>query len=216
MRTRSRTVALLLFDEVELLDVAAMLAVLSSAGRKWNWRPFKVLTVAKAPGRITTRNQLVIEAEHALDACPGPELLILPGGYGARRALEDSTLVDWVQKAGQSAELVLAVGHGALLAARAGLADGQDVAVPTDARELLIEEAPLARPDTDAPGVVGSSKLLSAARSAAALELALAAVKRLLGQGQALGVAAALGIDTDKPPPLLIEVGSEPPAGRGV
>lgn len=207
MRTRSRSVALLLFDEVELLDVAATLAVLSSAGRKWNWRPFKVLTVARTPGRITTRNQLAIEAEHALEACPEPELLVLPGGYGARRALADRALVDWVQNAGRSAELTLAVGHGVLIAAKSGLADGQDVAVPVDARELLAEAAPTARPAVDAPGVVGSERLLSAARSATALELALAAVERLLGQGQALGVAAALGFETGKAPPLLIDQG---------
>ena len=35
MQTRSRIVALLLFDEVELLDVAAPLSVLSQAGRHW-------------------------------------------------------------------------------------------------------------------------------------------------------------------------------------
>jgi len=207
MRTRSRSVALLLFDEVELLDVAAPLAVLSSAGRKWNWRPFKVTTVAATPGRISTRNQLVVEAEGTLDACPEPELLILPGGYGARRAVSDSALIDWVRQAGSAAGLVMTVGHGALLAASAGLADDQELAVPLDARELLEEIAPTARAAGDAPGVVESNKLLSTARSAAALDLALTAVTLLLGRGEALGVAAALGHEMHgADPPLLIDV----------
>lgn len=209
MRTRSRSVALLVFDEVELLDVAAPLAVLSSAGRKWNWRPFKVATVAAAPGRITTRNQLVIEAGSGLDACRSPELLILPGGYGARRAQSDAALVDWVREAGAGAELVLTVGYGALLAARAGLADGQELAVPVDARELLVEAAPGAKPAVDAAHVVESKTLLSASRSGLALDLALVAVARLLGKGQARSVAAALGHDYGaSEPPLVIEVDS--------
>ncbi len=207
MRTRSRSVALLLFDEVELLDVAATLAVLSSAGRKWNWRPFKVTTVATRAGRITTRNQLVVEATGTLDDCPEPELLVLPGGYGARRMARDAALVDWVRKAGSSAELVLTVGYGGLLAAGAGLADDQELAVPVDAGELLAEVAPRARPAAVNAGVVESGHLLSAAHSALALDVALAAVARLLGQGQARSVAAALGHDQDaSAEPLLIEV----------
>ena len=207
MRTRSRSVALLLFDEVELLDVAASLAVLSSAGRKWNWRPFKVTTVAVRAGRITTRNQLVIEAAGTLDDCPEPELLILPGGYGARRAARDDALVAWARKAGSGAELVLALGSGGLLAAGAGLADDQELAVPVDAGEFLAEIAPKARPAAVGAGVVESGRLLSAAHSALALDVALAAVGRLLGQGQARSVAAALGHDRNAAPePLLIEV----------
>lgn len=219
MRTRSRSVAVLLFDEVELLDVAAPLSVLSSAGRKWNWRPFKVTTVAAKPGPITTRNQLVIQAGSALDACRAPELLFLPGGYGARRAVSDSALVDWVREAGQAAGLVMTVGHGALLAAKAGLADGRDLAVPADSSALLAEVAPGARARVDAPGVVESDQLLSAAHSAVALELALAAVSRLLGRGQALGVAAALGHEMpDAEPPVRIDVNAavDPSPGRGI
>lgn len=211
MRTSSRSVAVLLFDEIELLDVAAMLAVLSSAGRKWNWRPFKVTTVAAAAGRVTTRSQIAIEAEQPLAACTDPELLILPGGYGARRALADESIVDWVRTAGSGAELTLAVGHGALLAAKAGLADGRELAIPLDSRELLDEVAPQARPAVDAPGVVGSEKLLSAAFSALALDLALTAVARVLGKRQAEGVAAALGHQTaaaDSPLVIKLEQGS--------
>ena len=42
MRTSARNVTLVLFDEVEALDFAAVLQVLTQAGRHWNWRPFKI------------------------------------------------------------------------------------------------------------------------------------------------------------------------------
>ena len=47
MRTKARRVIVVVFDEVELLDVAAPLEVLSTAGRRWNFRPYKVEVVAQ-------------------------------------------------------------------------------------------------------------------------------------------------------------------------
>ena len=45
MRTSARTVAVVLFDEVELLDVAGPLQVLTLAGRHWTFRTFSVHTL---------------------------------------------------------------------------------------------------------------------------------------------------------------------------
>ena len=41
MRTRPYRLAVVAFDEMDLLDVAGPLEVLSTAGRKWNWRAVK-------------------------------------------------------------------------------------------------------------------------------------------------------------------------------
>ncbi len=209
MQTRSRSVAVLLFDEVELLDVAGPLEVLSVAGRVWNWRPFKVWTLATRAGNIETRSQLCIQAAHALDELPAPELVVVPGGYGARRALDDALVVDWLRGAGQSAELVVGVGSGVLLLAKAGLVDGADVALPRDAIPLLGELAPTARALPDAR-TASSGRVLTAAGSAAGIDVALAAVARLLGAKLALGVATQLGHawhpDAGAPEPLRVEI----------
>jgi transcriptional regulator GlxA family with amidase domain len=89
MRTKARRVVVVVFDEVELLDVAAPLEVLSTAGRRWNFRPYKVEVAAQQAGLVSTRNQMRIEAATRLaDAAPA-EIVIVPGGYGARRFAED-------------------------------------------------------------------------------------------------------------------------------
>ncbi|MET0411294.1 MAG: hypothetical protein ABW217_08350, partial [Polyangiaceae bacterium] len=110
MRTSSRDFVIVLFDEVELLDVAGVMQVASAAGRHWNWRPFRLLPAALQKGPIATRSQLRLEASVALADHPEPELLFVPGGYGARRAAADRELVAWVARAAARAELVCALG----------------------------------------------------------------------------------------------------------
>jgi transcriptional regulator GlxA family with amidase domain len=192
MRTSSRTVTVLLFDEVELLDVAAVVQVLTLAGRQWNWRPFKIATVARSAGPISTRSQLSLVAAHGFGDAPEPELLVVPGGYGARRALEDSDTVELVARTGERATLIAAVGYGALLVSKAGLAPSLQVAVPSDAVQLLAEVAPTALAVPDAR-LIDAGKLITTSFGAGALDLGLQLVSRTLGHKQALTVAQRLG-----------------------
>lgn len=205
MRTSSRNVALLLFDEVELLDVSGALGILTTAGRQWNWRPFKILAVAARAGSVDTRSQIRIESHTTFDSCDEPEILILPGGYGARRALEDTPMVEWIGRAGKKAEHCLAIGNGVLLAAKAGLCDGLEVAAGKDAAELLAELCPSARRNGTAR-FVDAGKLLTAPNAMGAMSASLHLVSRLLGKKQAQGVAATLGIAWAESEPGGVEI----------
>ena len=195
MRTSSRPVAVVLFDEVELLDVCGAVHALSICGRQWNFRPFKIVTVATRPGSVETRNQVRIEAQLALDACLEPEVVFVPGGYGARRALNDEKLVEWLALVGSRAEHVLAVGAGALLLAKAGLVGDSEVALPHDLSPLLAELCTTARIDTVAR-VVSCGKLMTASSAVAGIDMALALIEKLLGAKQARTVANAIGVNS--------------------
>ncbi len=192
MRTRPYSLAIIAFDEMDLLDIAAPLEVFSSAGRKWNWRAIKAELVAAEPGRIVTRAQLSIGPAEALESCPAPELLLIPGGYGARHALANSATIEYLARVAPGVSLTLAIGLGVLVAARAGLLQGCEVAgTGALAEELLALDASI-KPNT-AAGVVSSARSLTAAHSGSALELGLELVARLLGKSQALGTARELG-----------------------
>jgi len=210
MRTSAHSVAVVVFDEVELLDVAAPLQAFAVAGRHWNWRPYKVFMVGRAAGRVETRSQVALEVSCTLSDCPAVELLIVPGGYGARRALDDSALISWLAERGAAAKLVGSVGWGGLLAARAGLADAVAVALPSEAALLLAEIAPAARAADPGERLVDAGKLVSVAESAAALDLGLQLVARTLGDKLALAAAHKLGHEwttgAGARPPLRIEI----------
>lgn len=192
MRTSSRPVALVVFDEVELLDVTGPLAVLTEAGRQYNWRAFRIHVVATRTGLVHTRSQLRLEATHDLSSCPPAEILMVPGGYGARKAAQDHRIVEWIAERAASAEIVASVGLGALVLAHARLLDGQDVAVTAANAELLTEAAPAARPATERD-VVRSGKVLSASTTFSGIDLGLELVSATLGEKQAAGAAQRLG-----------------------
>lgn len=209
VRTSSRNFAILLFDEVELLDVASMMQVASLAGRHYNWRPFRLLPVARATGLIDTRSQLRLEAKFSFEDCPAPELLFVPGGYGARRAAEDASTVDWCRKVAPGATLTLALGAGVAVLGAAGLLEGASVATTNDTRAWLAGNLANTRLDEPEPIVAAlGGKLLTAASSGYGVELALAMVERQLGKKLATAVRTQLGavavarIELPEPPAI--------------
>ena len=174
MRTKPYATAIALFDEVELLDVTGPISVLSSAGRQWNFQPFRIDLVASGVGPVTTRSELPLHATHAFASHSGSECLILPGGYGARRAAQNEYFLDWVRQAASTAEFVAAIGNGAWILAKAGLLDDHEIAVPVELATEISALCPRARPTlalpfapraSSSPPAPARSASISAARS---------------------------------------------------
>jgi len=192
MRTRPYRLAIIAFDEMDLLDIAGTLEVFSSAGRKWNWRAIKAELVSSSPGVRSTRAQLAVGPAQALSACPDPEMVLIPGGYGARLALEDSALLDYLGRVREGLTLTLAVGLGALVAARAGLLQGSEVAATSALADELRSLDPSITPRSDAR-TLAAARCITAAQNGATIDLGLEVVARLLGKSQASGTARELG-----------------------
>jgi transcriptional regulator GlxA family with amidase domain len=194
MRTKPYQTAVALFDEVELLDVAGPISVLSSAGRQWNFQPFKIELVAKGLGAIATRSALSLEATHRASSHTGCECLIVPGGYGARKAAEDAEFMAWLARAASSAQQVAAIGNGVWLLAQAGLLSGHEVAASPDLATQISQLCPSARPNSR-DALCSSGKFSSVSKSALALDLSCEIVARCFGQKLASTLSAQLGID---------------------
>lgn len=192
MRTRPYRLAVVAFAEMDLLDLAGPLEVFSSAGRKWNYRAIKATLVGSVPGPIESRAQLRVGPAEPLESCPEPELVLIPGGYGARLALEDRALLAYLEQVRTSLTLTLAIGLGTLVAARAGLLRGAEVATTPSLRDELVSLDPtiVARVE---PRAVACEKAVTAAHNGAAIDLGLEVVARLLGKSQASGTARELG-----------------------
>jgi transcriptional regulator GlxA family with amidase domain len=183
----------LVFDEVELLDVAGPMALLSAAGRQWNFQPFKLELTSDGRGAVATRSVVALEATRTFSTNSAVECLIIPGGYGARKAAQEQAVVDFVRRAAHEAEFVLVIGNGALLAARAGLLDTGEIAVTPELAEELGALGVHARLNAES-GICASGKLLSAARSALALDLSCELVARTFGKKLASSLSSALGV----------------------
>src|SRR5262245_18669724 len=121
MVNEMRKVAILIFDEVEVLDFCGPFEVFAVAGRGLEQKPFDVFTVAEKSGPVIARNELSVNPWYLINDCPQADILIVPGGRGTRREMHNQILIDWIKDAAGKAELTLSVCTGSLLLAKAGL-----------------------------------------------------------------------------------------------
>lgn len=194
MRTKPYATSILVFDEVELLDVTGPLAVLSAAGRQWNFQPFKIDLVASHAGFVSTRSNLRLEVSRPLAREREVEVLLVPGGYGARRAAEDEAVLSWLRESAARAEIVGAIGNGVWLLAKAGLLDEHEVAATPELAAELAQEFPSVRANGHA-ALCSSGATLSARVSALGLDLSCEIVSRCFGKKLASTLSTSLGID---------------------
>jgi transcriptional regulator GlxA family with amidase domain len=193
VRTKSLQTLALVFEEVELLDVMGPLGVITSAGRAWNFRPFKVELAASSVGPLGTASGLPLRATLDFSAPVATDVLLVPGGYGARRIATDAAHQDWLRAHVERAELVAALGNGVFALASAGCLGGVEVAAaPELAPELLAREPTLRVQALDA--VCVSGKFVTARSGARSLELGCEIVSRCFGPKLAAMVAGTLGI----------------------
>lgn len=184
-----RRVAVLVFDDVEVLDFAGPFEVFGVTGHRRGDRPFEVFTVAERPGVVHARNALAVGPRYTFDDCPPAEILVLPGGYGTRREMHNARVTDWVRERAAGAELVLSVCTGALLLASAGLLDGLEATTHRGALDLLAETAPRTTVRRDRR-IVDNGRLVLSAGISAGIDAALHVVARLLGSETARETAA--------------------------
>lgn len=176
-----RTLAILLFDEVEPLDFCGPFEVFSVANRFTQPAAFNVVIVAQHARPVTARGGLSVNPQHPLADCPRPELLLIPGGQGTRQEMHNAVLLDWIKQAASTAELVLSVCTGALLLAQAGLLDGLEATTHSGAIDLLRQTAPLSTVHTDRR-FVDNGRVICSGGIAAGIDMSLHVVGKLLGR----------------------------------
>jgi transcriptional regulator GlxA family with amidase domain len=124
MTEQQRTVGILAFDAMEVLDFAGPYEVFNVAAE--SGAPFTVQAIGVVPGPIEARGGFTVLPPVSIADAPLPEILIVPGGGGTRPLLREPAVLEWVRTAADAAELVVSVCTGALVLAAAGvLADTQ-------------------------------------------------------------------------------------------
>ena len=184
----TRTLAILVFDDVEVLDFCGPFEVFSVANRFADPPAFNVLTVAEKAGPVVARGGLSVNPHHRLADCPQPDILLVPGGQGTRREMHNPALIQWIGRASEKAELVLSVCTGALLLAKAGLLDGLEATTHHGALDLLRQTATNTRVHADRR-FMDNGRVVCSAGIAAGIDMSLHVVGRLLG-GEVAGKTA--------------------------
>lgn len=190
----AKNVGIVVFDDVELLDFAGPLEVFSVVGRWEDTKPMAVYTVAESDGLITTRNGCRLCPACTFRNPPQPEVLVVPGGLGTRREMNNPIMVDWVREMAEAAEIVLSVCTGSLILAKAGLLDGLKATTHHLALDLLAEVAPRTE-ILPRERVIDNGKIITSAGISAGIDAALHVVARLYGDETARQTADYMEYD---------------------
>jgi len=185
--SRVVNVAILLFDAAEVLDFCGPIEVFSVAGNLAAPPSFNVCTVAENTS-VRARNGLTVTPDHTLDSCPKVDVLLVPGGIGSRKEMNNKPLIDWIRRTAQTAELVLSVCTGALLLGKAGLLDGLDATTHHGALDLLRQTVPTATVH-EQRRFVDNGRIITSAGIAAGIDMSLHVVARKFGTDTATATA---------------------------
>lgn len=183
-----RKVAILIFEDVEILDFCGPFEVFSVTGKGQGEKYFQVFTLAQEASPISTANGLSVNPDYDLKGCPQADILVIPGGWGSRAAMKNERILGWLKEAAPKAEIVLSVCTGALVLGRAGILDGLAATTYHTAFDLLAEAAPKTE---QRPGerFVDNGKVITSAGVSAGIDAALHVVEKLLGRETAENTA---------------------------
>jgi len=93
--------------------------------REYAGCPEECLIVAESLSPVTCAKGLVVTPAVSFIECPGLDFLLVPGGIGSRREVDNQVLVDFIREQGESCRAVLSVCTGSFLLHRAGLLSGR-------------------------------------------------------------------------------------------
>ena len=202
-----RTVLMVLFDQVQSLDVTGPLEVFTGAN---TWQasrggaPAYGIRTASLGGRaVRTSSGLRLTPDGDLRdpqfLQPGQlsaDLLIVPGGEGSRRA--DPELTAWLRARGGQAGRLVSVCTGAFLLAEAGLLTGRRVTTHWAYCGALAARYPEVTVEPD-PIFVRDGNVATSAGVTAGIDLALALTEDDLGREAALDIARHLVVFLRRP-----------------
>ncbi|MFD0229026.1 GlxA family transcriptional regulator [Streptomyces hirsutus] len=190
-----RSVLVVVFDDVQSLDVTGPMEVFTGAGRH-SGDPYEIRTASLDGAPVRTSSGLTLVPDRALPEAGTPHTLLVPGGDGTRRPAPG--LIDWLRERAPYAERIVSVCSGALLLAEAGLLDGRRATTHWSLCDHLATTYPDVDVDPD-PIFVRDENIATSAGVTAGIDLALALVEEDHGRDTALTVARHLVVFLRRP-----------------
>jgi transcriptional regulator GlxA family with amidase domain len=129
------TIAILLFDGAEEMDFVGPWEVFTAAVDGLPGE--RVLTVAERAGPIVCEKGMRVLPDCSYEAAPAIDVVLVPGGSGARREIANPATVTWLCAAAARCAWVTSVCTGAFLLVGAGLARGRRVTTHHDFLDQL-------------------------------------------------------------------------------
>ena len=206
MTTIERLIVIVLFDQVDLLDVTGPAEVFALLQREMDEPTgYRVVLAAQSLDPVTTSAGVRVMPDVTFDslARKAIDTLVVPGAVEVDpdrrvRALVDPSLVARVKQLAGRTRRITSVCVGAHVLAAAGLLDGKRVTTHWSTAPQLAAEHPAITVDAE-PIFIRENNIWTGAGLTACLDLALALVADDFGEAMALRVARQLVMFLKRP-----------------
>lgn len=126
------TFGLLLFDDAEELDWVGPFEVFTMVREVIGFQKLdipapKIVTLSERGGTIKGAKGMKTIVDHSFADCPKLDVLLIPGGQGTRREVNNKDLLRWVADTAKGCTWVTSVCTGAMILTAAGPAKGKRV-----------------------------------------------------------------------------------------
>jgi transcriptional regulator GlxA family with amidase domain len=181
-----KRVGIVIFADVEVLDFCGPFEVfsvtrLNEERRREEPSPFEVVLIAESLDPVAATGGLRVQPNYTLETAPPLHILVVPGGWGTRREINNPTLLRWVTEQARRVDTLTSVCTGAMLLGKAGLLDGRHATTHWRSLNWMRESFPAVTVE-DALHVVEDGNVLTSAGISAGIDMALRVVARYCGE----------------------------------
>jgi transcriptional regulator GlxA family with amidase domain len=198
----TRTIEVLTFPAVQLLDVTGPVQVFASANdlvaNAGGTPPYRLKLLTQGDQDVMSSAGVALTTSPLSQSSEALDTLLVAGGQGVEAAAANPALVDWVRRRARQARRVASVCTGAFLLAAAGVLDGRRAVTHWKDCARLAQRFPAVRVERD-PIFVRDDRVWTSAGVTAGIDLALALVEEDLGRSVALAVARYLVVFLKRP-----------------
>lgn len=175
---KAKQIGIVLFDDFETLDVFGPVQM-------WGRLPAHGLLFVSADGRpVRSAQGTVIAPDRSFAMAPQFDVLMVPGGMGTRRLIDDESLLDFVRRQDRGTAWTTSVCTGAAILARAGVIDRRSATTNKLAFDWVQGLSDKVRWQRRARWVV-DGKYVTSSGVSAGTDMALALVERLYDRATA-------------------------------
>jgi len=188
-----KRVGIVLFEDIEVLDFCGPFEVfcavrLDEEKRRETPSPFEVCLVAEAAEPVTTAGNMSVIPDYTFENCPALHILVVPGGWGTRKQLNNPALLAWLRARAAQVETLTSVCTGSMLLGTAGLLDGRRATTHWRSLNWMRDAFPKVTVEFR-QHVVEDGTLVTSAGISAGIDMALKVVARYCGEDIARATA---------------------------
>jgi transcriptional regulator GlxA family with amidase domain len=190
-----RRVAVALFEGFTVLDVYGPVQAFASCRVPREdstfQRLFEIFSMAEHSGVVQAGEGPASYAEYSFTDAPAFDILLIPGGFGTRTAVNNASFLSQLAAASQRAGVTATVCTGSALLARTGLLDNRPATSNKLAWNWVLQQGPRVQWIRHARWVDDDTIITSSGVSAG-IDMALSLIARLNGRELALASARSM------------------------